>query len=99
MTGAVGWWFGWTELTIPALAAIALLAVGLLMALGSSRYEVELDAERMRVAVGTEATVSLWVTNASRRRALPSTLRIGMGDGTIAVRVPALAAGARRELE
>ncbi|MDR1824547.1 MAG: DUF58 domain-containing protein [Bifidobacteriaceae bacterium] len=99
VAGAVGCWFGWPELAIPAGVGLAAWLIGAIAALGASRYAVSFDAPRSRVAVGTAAFVTLWVANASRRRILPGSLQLGMGEGTTTVRVPGLPVGATRSVD
>jgi uncharacterized protein (DUF58 family) len=90
---------GWAELVLAAvLGAVVLVAsVGLTAGRASARGEIAL--ERDRVTAGASVGASLELTGTSRRRLLPLTVELAVGDGVRRFDLPASAPGtARREV-
>jgi len=90
---------GWAELVLAAmLGAVVLVAsVGLTAGRASARGEIAL--ERDRVTAGASVGASLELTGTSRRRLLPLTVELPVGDGVRRFDLPASTQGtARREV-
>ncbi|MGJ9401683.1 DUF58 domain-containing protein [Arthrobacter sp. KK5.5] len=91
--GVLGAAFGWQEAKIAALTGTLLLAIAVPFVLGRSVYDVRLDLNRTRVAVGDRAIGSMEVANASQRALLPSAMELPVGLATAYFHVPRLAPG------
>ncbi|WP_309232717.1 DUF58 domain-containing protein [Actinotalea sp. JY-7885] len=95
--GAGGWWLGWVELTVVATALGGAVAVSVLLTLGRSTYEVDLDLSDNRVTVGQRAVGRLVVRNTSRRRLLPAQIELPVGKGSADFHLPSLGPGGEHE--
>ncbi|GEL94733.1 DUF58 domain-containing protein [Cellulomonas composti] len=88
---------GWAELAALGTGLLAVLVVSMLMTAGRARYGVRLDMADNRVRIGERAVGRLEITNAARRRALPSRLELPVGASVAELAVPALAPGASHD--
>ena len=95
--GPAGWWLGWVELTVVAVALASALLVGLVLTVGRSAYAVDLDLSDRRVTVGQRAVGRIEVRNASRRRLLPARIELPVGKGAADFPLPSLGPGAVHE--
>jgi uncharacterized protein (DUF58 family) len=94
---AVGRLLGWTEAAAFGAAAGGVFLVSILMTFGRPRYAVTLDLAARRVTVGERAVGRLVVTNAARRRSLPSRLELPVGRSVGELAIPSLASRARHD--
>lgn len=89
---------GWAELVLLAVfgAVVLVASAGLTAGRASVRGDVALEHER--VTAGAAVAASLSLTGSTRRRLLPLTVELPVGDGVRRFDVPALTNGtARRE--
>ena len=95
--GYLGHTRGWIELTVPAGALAAALVAGLLLSVGRSTYEVDLEMSDHRVTVGDRAVGRIVVRNVSRRRLLPARIELPVGKGSADFPLPSLGPGGAHE--
>jgi uncharacterized protein (DUF58 family) len=94
---ALGGAFGWQEARIAALMGALLLVGAVAFVLGRSVYEVRLDLNRTRVAVGDRAVGGMEVRNAAPKALAPSSMELPVGAATAHFHVPRLGPGAVHE--
>ncbi|MET1033641.1 MAG: DUF58 domain-containing protein [Arthrobacter sp.] len=94
---ALGGTFGWQEARIAALMGALLLVGAVAFVLGRSVYEVRLDLNRTRVAVGDRAVGGMEVRNAAPKALAPSSMELPVGAATAHFHVPRLGPGAVHE--
>ncbi|AIY03700.1 hypothetical protein ART_4101 [Arthrobacter sp. PAMC 25486] len=80
--------FGWQEAKVAALLGLFLMLIAIAFVLGSSRYAVELDLARTRVAVGEPAVGSIAVTNTATHTVLPAALELPVGAAAALFHLP-----------
>ncbi|RYV52626.1 DUF58 domain-containing protein [Pengzhenrongella frigida] len=97
VTGAVGWWLGWVELSVVAAALAGFVLSALGFTIGRSTYAVDLDLSTNRVTVGQRAVGRLEVRNTSRRRLLPAQIELPVGQGSADFHLPSLGPRAAHE--
>ncbi|WP_313813301.1 DUF58 domain-containing protein [Glutamicibacter sp.] len=85
--------FGWQEALMGAFMATLLLLIAVVFVLGSHDYQVDLDLNRTRVAVGQRAVGALKVTNKANRTSGAVVMELPVGAGIAAFRIPQLGAG------
>jgi uncharacterized protein (DUF58 family) len=99
--GLLGWVVGaslaWTEWLMIGGAALTLLALCVLLALGRTSVTVVTEVEPIRVAVGEPATGRIEVTNESRRPLLPLLVELPVGVAAARFTLPALGPGEAHE--
>jgi uncharacterized protein (DUF58 family) len=93
LLGVLGASFGWQESKIAAMMGGLLLLIAVAFILGRSVYEVRLDLNRTRVAVGDRAVGSMDVANAATKPLLPSAMELPVGAATAYFHIPRLAPG------
>ena len=93
----VGAWLDWAEFSMVAVAALVLLAVCVLLAVGRTRVRIETSLEPLRVTVGDPATGRIEVTNEARRPMLPVLVELPVGVSAARFTLPALAPGKTHE--
>ena len=84
--------FGWQEALMGAFMAALLLAIAVLFVLGSHEYEVTLDLNRTRVAVGQHAVGAMKVVNKAGRTSGAVVMELPVGAGIAQFRIPHLSA-------
>ncbi|GHD08054.1 DUF58 domain-containing protein [Zhihengliuella salsuginis] len=89
--------FGWQEAVVGAFMAGLLLVIALLFILGRTDYDVGLDLNRTRVAVGDRAVGAMVVENVSKRPSFGATMELPVGAAVAAFRVPRLQPAAKHE--
>lgn len=89
--------FGWLESTLGAAMGTLLLLIAVVFILGRSEYDVSLDLNRTRVAVGDRAVGAMVVKNPSKRSVFGTTMELPVGAAVAEFRVPRLAPGAEHE--
>lgn len=94
---AVGVSLGWTELSVAALVAGAVLVISLVFLVGGTNYDITLDLNRDRVVVGDRAFGSLSLTNSTGRSIPAARVVLPVGSGRGAFDIPRLGAGEARE--
>jgi uncharacterized protein (DUF58 family) len=90
---AAGYALGWLELVAVGFAALVLLVLAGLYAVGRSAFRISLDLPHVRVAVGDDADGRVTVTNPTRRRVLGVTVEIPIGQGLAEISLPGLRGG------
>lgn len=75
----VGWWLGWAELIVVALACLFTVIICVLLTLGRTRLTVRLELNPRRVVAGSPAAGRVVVSNSSRTRLLPVVLELPIG--------------------
>ncbi|WP_067457679.1 DUF58 domain-containing protein [Actinomadura macra] len=104
---AAGWWLGYPEPAMLAVAGLAAVAAGALWTLPRPRLEVRREIAPSRVGRGENAVGVLHVTNAGRGvRGITARDRVGVGEAggssrgavttDVAVEIPRLRAGGSR---
>ncbi|WP_067821782.1 DUF58 domain-containing protein [Actinomadura kijaniata] len=93
---ALGWWLGYPEPAVLALAGLVAVAVALVWTLPRPKLEVRREIAPVRVARGEPAVGVLHVTNAGRGIRSGLSARDAAGATTVAVDVPRLRPGGRR---
>ena len=93
----VGVELGWTEWLIIAAAALVLLLLSVLLAIGRTQVAIRTEVDPIRVTVGEPATGRIEVTNASRRPLLPLLVELPVGVSAARFTLPALAPGKEHE--
>ncbi len=83
--------FGWFELTVIAVVAVAALLLATLFILGRSSYAVVLDLASTRVVVGQRAVGRVEVRNDSTRSLLPARIELPVGKAFASFQLPRLA--------
>ena len=83
----------WSEWAMIGAAALVLLALCLLLAVGRTRVRVVTELDPLRVTVGEPATGRVAVTNESRRGMLPLLVELPVGVTAARFTLPALGAG------
>jgi len=86
----VGRWFGWEELTVVAVAGVALLAIGAVFMLGRFDLEVSVDVRPQRVMAGERAVAAVTAANRAGGRVLGASMELVVGDGAAEWRLPSL---------
>lgn len=94
LLGAV---FGWQEALLGALMTALLLVIAVAFVLGRTDYDVALDLNRTRVAVGDRAVGAMVVRNVSKRTSFGATMELPVGAAVAAFHVPRLQPGAEHE--
>ena len=99
--GAVAWFvgsqLGWTEWLIIGAAALVLLLLSLLLAVGRTQVSIRTEVDPIRVTVGEPATGRIEVANASRRPLLPLLVELPVGVSAARFTLPPLAPGRSHE--
>ncbi len=90
--------FGWTELLVTGLFAVALALVAATFLVGRTTGSIEIEVRDRHVVAGEVATVALRVENDSARRRGARTAELVVGDGVETVRLPPLGAGESRDI-
>jgi len=95
LASAVGCWIlgrelGWQELMLAATAALVLFVACLVLVIGRTRLRVAVTVDPLRVVVGSPATGTVRVTNASRAVLLPIMLELPIGHSAARFSLPAL---------
>ena len=86
-----GWWWGYEELVVAAVAAIALVAIGAWSSRRRPRIAVTRRLATTRVARGDPVHAIYRVTNDSKHRSSPATLIDRLDLQPISIEVPSLA--------
>ncbi|MHC6175826.1 DUF58 domain-containing protein [Glutamicibacter sp. X7] len=89
--------FGWQEALLGAFMASVLLVVGVGFILGRSDFDVSLDLNRTRVAVGDRAVGAMQVRNRAARSSAGVMMELPVGAGAAEFRIPRLDPGASHE--
>lgn len=89
----LGLWLGWVEAVFMGVAALVFAGIAALFMIGRSVYSVELDLHSPRVVVGEDAPGAVLIRNPTRRRLMPESIEIPVGEGRAEFRLPSLAAG------
>lgn len=97
LTWFLGARWGWTELLMVAGAALVLVALAVLLALGRTRVSVVAEAEPRRVTVGEPATGRVVVTNEARTPMLPLVVELPIGQSAARFVLPPLTPGHAHE--
>lgn len=84
---------GWAEMGALGVGSVLVLGAGILMSVGRSQYQVELDVPERRVTVGQPLVGQMTVTNVGRHRTLAAQLVVPVGRGIVNLWLPTLAAG------
>jgi uncharacterized protein (DUF58 family) len=87
----------WDEWAMIGLAAIALLVLCVLLAVGRTRVRIDTEVEPLRVTVGEPASGRISVTNESRRGMLPLLVELPVGMTAARFTLPALGSGKAHE--
>ncbi|HIY67154.1 MAG TPA: DUF58 domain-containing protein [Candidatus Agrococcus pullicola] len=85
--------FGWREVIVAGLAALALLAIAVLFVLGRTQYRIELDLAYTRVVVGERALGRIEIHAASNRSLPPAAIEVPVGDAVATFDLPRMAPG------
>lgn len=93
----LGRYFGWLELYVPGIMALAIFLTALGFVVGRSAYRVDLDLADHRVKVGEAANGAVVVTNVSKRRLLPAYITLPVGKSKNDFPLPSLAGGEQHE--
>ena len=93
----VGSTMAWTEWLIIAAAALVLLLLSLVLALGRTQVAIRTDVDPVRVTTGDPASGRIEVTNASRRPLLPLLVELPVGLSAARFTLPPLAPGKAHE--
>lgn len=93
----LGRYFGWLELYVPGIMALAIFVTALGFVVGRSAYRVDLDLADHRVKVGEAANGAVLVTNVSKRRLLPAYITLPVGKARNDFPLPSLAGGEQHE--
>jgi uncharacterized protein (DUF58 family) len=93
----VGAWLDWAEFSIVAVAALVLLALCVLLAVGHTRVRIETSLDPLRVTVGDPATGRIEVTNDARRPMLPLLVELPVGVSAARFTLPPLGSGKTHE--
>ncbi|WP_102159112.1 DUF58 domain-containing protein [Zhihengliuella halotolerans] len=89
--------FGWQEALLGAFMAALLLVIAVAFVLGRTDYDVRLELNRTRVAVGDRAVGAMVVKNVSKRASFGATMELPVGAAVAAFRVPRLQPDAEHE--
>ncbi|MQY09575.1 DUF58 domain-containing protein [Actinomadura macrotermitis] len=93
---ALGWWLGYPEPAMLAVAGLLAVVAALLWTLPAPRLEIRREIAPRKVARGEPAAGVLHVVNAGRGLRGGLVAHDAAGPETVAVRVPRLRAGGRR---
>lgn len=88
-----GWRLGWIELMVAAAGALLALLAAIPFVVGRIPLEITRTVDPVRVMVGTTATASLIAHNTGSRRTRAVTIDDVIGDRTVPITIPPLAAG------
>ncbi|WP_245981413.1 DUF58 domain-containing protein [Frondihabitans australicus] len=88
-----GYRLGWLELVAVGYAAVVLLCLAALYAIGRNAFTVSLTLPHQRVAVGDDADGRVTVANPTRRRVLGVTVEIPIGQGLAEISLPGMRGG------
>ncbi len=92
-----GAWWGFTELLMVAGAALVLVAICFLLAVGRTRVSIVAQVEPRRVVVGEPATGRVVVTNEARTPMLPILVELPVGLSAARFVLPPLTPGHAHE--
>jgi uncharacterized protein (DUF58 family) len=99
--GLVGWLVGatldWNEWLMIGAAALGLVLLCVLLAIGRTQVRIETEVEPRRVTVGEPATGRIAVTNESRRGMLPLMVELPVGVSAARFTLPPLGSGKAHE--
>jgi len=87
---------GWAELVLAAVLGAVVLVASVGLTAGRTAVRGEVTLEHERVTAGATVGAALWLTGSARRRLLPLTVELPVGDGVRRFDVPALTHGAAR---
>ena len=101
LLGLVGWAVGaafdWNEWVMIGAAALGLLALCILLAIGRTQVRIETEVEPRRVTVGEPATGRIAITNESKRGMLPLMVELPVGVSAARFTLPPLGSGKAHE--
>ena len=90
--------FGWTELLVAGVFALALAIGASLFLVGATRGRIAIEVLDRQVTAGTSATVAVRVSNDSGRRSRSQPAEFVIGDRVESIQLPSVAAGGSREV-
>ncbi len=96
-TWVAGAWWGFTELLMVAGAALVLVGICFLLAVGRTRVSIHAEVQPRRVVVGEPATGRVVVTNEARTPMLPILVELPVGLSAARFVLPPLTPGHAHE--
>lgn len=85
--------FGWREVIVAGLAALALVIIAILFVLGRTQYRIELDLAYTRVVVGERALGRIEIHAAANRPLPPAMIEVPVGDAVATFDLPRMSPG------
>jgi uncharacterized protein (DUF58 family) len=92
-----GWWFGWHEFMLIAVACTTVMLAALAFTVGRMDLRVEIEVDPQRVVVGQRSAGQMTVTNPATRRTLASRMELSVGAAAAEFDIPGLSAGSSHE--